>query len=73
MKVWVVEIFHDDLHGYEISKICSSFEKAKDSVRTDVQEFFGQFDEETVTEVMNDFEKEGWIEEFVHISGYEVD
>jgi hypothetical protein len=72
MKVWVTELY-EDYCGYAISNVCSSFEKAKDSVRADVQEFVSQFDEETVVDMMDDFEKEGWIEEFVRISEYKVD
>ena len=68
MKVWVVELY-EDYCGYQIFKVCSSFDKAKDSVRADVQKFVSQFDDD----LMDDFEKEGWIEEFVRISGYEVD
>lgn len=72
MKVWVVELY-EDYCGYAVSNVCSSFDKAKDSVRADVQEFVGQFDEETATDIMNDFEKEGWVEEFVRMQEYEVD
>lgn len=72
MKVWVVELY-EEYCGYQVSGVCSSFEKAKDSVRADVQEFVSQFDDETVTDMMNDFEKEGWIEEFVRMTEYEVD
>ena len=72
MQVWVTELY-EDYCGYQISKVCSSFDKAKDSVREDVQEFVSQFDKEEATEIMNDFEKEGWIEEFVRISEYKVD
>jgi hypothetical protein len=74
MRVWVVELYDDFCGcGYEISRVCSSFDKAKDSVRADVEEFVGQFDEEEATNMMNDFEKTGRIEEFVRMYEYEVD
>ena len=72
MRVWIVELYVD-FCSYEISKVCSSFDKAKDSVREDVKEFVSQFDDDTATDMMNDFEKEGWVEEFVRMHDYEVD
>ena len=80
MKVWIVEIEEDDGYTY-VSKVCSSFEKAKDSIRQEVIETIANWyccvipekDKKEIKEILDTFEKEGYIDEFLYIKEYEVD
>ena len=74
MKVYVA-MMYEEYCGYQIAKIFSDFDKAKDFLRPQVEEIYNEqdFDKETLAEVMNEFEEYGYAEETCKIEDYEVD
>lgn len=71
MRVYVVERW-DDFYvaRYEIAGVYDSLERAKAAVRDDVKRYSDEVGDETILE---DFEKDGYVDQFVRIGDYELE
>lgn len=74
MRVYVA-MMYEEYCGYQIAKVFSDFDKAKDFLRPQIQEVYedNNWDKDTLAEIMNDFEEYGYVEEMCKIEDYEVD
>lgn len=72
MKVYLVKKY-EEYYGYEIDKIFSTLDKAKDYIRPEVEEFVKEIDEDAAEEILEYFEKYGEVDEWIKIEEWEVD